>query len=88
MGVARKQDAKEVVGTGRATHQQYQPRRLQVRHGRDTLQECVLGRALLSQEHLCERVAAERGPTQLGSSAVPKASTPGGNTPPAESSPS
>ena len=58
MGVARKQDAKEVVGTGRATRQQYQPRRLQVRHGRDTLQECVLGRALLSQEHLCERVAA------------------------------
>ena len=40
MGVARKQDAKEVVGTGRATLQQYQPRRLQVRHGRDTLQEC------------------------------------------------
>ena len=62
MGVARKQDAKEVVGTGGATHQQYRPRRLQVRHGRDTLQECVLGRALLSQEHLCERVAVERGP--------------------------
>ena len=30
--------------------QQYQPRRLQVRHGRDTLQECVLGRARLIQE--------------------------------------
>ena len=28
----------------------------------DTLQECVLGRALLSQARLCERVAAERGP--------------------------
>ena len=26
------------VGTGRAAQQQYQPRRLQVRHGRDTLQ--------------------------------------------------
>ncbi|CAJ1461833.1 unnamed protein product, partial [Effrenium voratum] len=38
MGVARGQDAKEVVGTGHATQQQYQPRRLQVRHGRDTLQ--------------------------------------------------
>ena len=57
--MASGRDAKEVVGTGRATQQQYQPRRLQVRHGKDTLQECVLGRAFL---RLCGRVAAERGP--------------------------
>ncbi|CAJ1336293.1 unnamed protein product, partial [Effrenium voratum] len=48
---------KRLSGLGRGTHagaaqRQYQPSRLQVRHGRDTLQECVLGRTLLSQERL------------------------------------
>ena len=57
----RGEHAEQVVGSGRGTKQQKQPRGLQVRQGREPSEQCVLRATLAAQLMLDEGLASKRG---------------------------
>ena len=57
----RGEHAEQVVGSGRGTKQQKQPRGLQVRQGRELSEQCVLRVTLAAQLMLDKGLASKRG---------------------------